>query len=592
MMTLYDYKELVSGEDYLLDDGQSKNNFMSGRWSFQEYNIANETRSVFDINWAEEYADIPIYKDLKARFALLLYGEGKNDKIIKTEIRKKSNTIHSAKHCMQLVHHIIECWQTVPETVAILSHPLFFERVKEYLREKKYGQTSLEGHLTSYAILCEANDFLPEHLHVNFPIDGRNALAKELSHGDKGNHPTIIPELYGQILARLINLTEWYQKQLSSDSPSYGEMNSPSDPIAFKRAAIGLGYTTCMAFTGMRISEAVMLHRNSYLKVDFEGIETSLLNSSTVKLEQGALREDVWVCAEICDRAIEVIDLARHGDWEHCPSRKGNGKIKANKSNIQTVISEFKERHLRLEYKQDWDVTYRLLNGNVNEDPRKQLDDGTFYWHLNNHTWRRSFAHFAVGNDLASLGSLKQQLKHIYIGMTMIYTSTAEVLTLLNIQTDPTLIQEVDKSRDEYNRRYLSKVVNGESSGGFAESFMVDGEPRAISDEEFERLQKNSHTASRSTGFGRCFGDVRCSVSHVFQPSGCVESNCENFNISSDEAQRWKQLHEGCSKLISSMLSNNTINSNILARELSDLRAAEHVMRQHNIEFSEFVMAP
>lgn len=588
-MFLFTYEELMNGQNYILEDGQSTNELLSGKWSFQEYNTANEAPSVFEIKWKKKYTNIPIYKDLMTRIAFLLYGE--SDKVFKTSIRKKSVTISAAKQCIQLVERIIATWEVVPETLAALSHPILFENVKEYLRSKGYQVSTLEAHLTSYSVLSEANEFLPEYLHLNLPFDGRNALAQELGAGSKGNHPTIIPELYGQILSKLISLTEWYHDQLSNDSPHFGEMESPSDPVTFRRTAIGLGYTTCMAFSGMRISEAMLTHRESYLTVDFEGIQTSLLNSSTVKLEQGAVREDVWVCAEICKKAIELIDLANGSDWDHYPSNKV-GKAVATKANLALIIAEFKERHLQLEYKPEWDVSYRLLNNNVNQDPRKMRSDGSYYWHLNNHTWRRSFAHFAVGNDLASLGALKQQLKHISVGMTLIYTSTADVLTLLNIQTNPNLMKEVNKSRDEYNRRYLSKVVNGESSGGFAETFMVDGEPRAISDQEFEKLQKNSHTASRSTGFGRCFGDTRCSVSHVFQPSGCVSNGCENFNITFEEAKRWKLLHEGCVKLIRTMLSKNSINSNTLGRELSDLRAAEYVMRQHNIEFTEFVMSP
>ncbi|TOC25042.1 hypothetical protein CGJ88_24895, partial [Vibrio parahaemolyticus] len=72
----------------------------------------------------------------------------------------------------------------------------------------------------------------------------------------------------------------------------------------------------------------------------------------------------------------------------------------------------------------------------------------------------------------------------------------------------------------------------------------------------------------------------------------CVSNGCENLSITREEAQRWKTLHDGCVKLISKMLANSTINRHTLGRELSDLRAAEHVMRKHNIEFTEFVITP
>ncbi|WP_286236206.1 hypothetical protein [Vibrio fluvialis] len=482
----------------------------------------------------------------------------------------------------------------MPDTLAALAHPIFFEKVKEYLRSKKYSQSSCESHLTDYTTLSDANDFLPPNLRLVFPIQNRNALVQELANGSRGNHPTIIPELYGQTLGKLIELTDWYHQQLSGDdSPQLGEMNSPLDLVEFRRVAIGLGYTTCMAFSGVRLSEAVFLHKDSYETVDFEGVTTSLLNSSTVKLEQGAVREDVWVCAEICEKAIEVIGLANGGDWKHFPTNYfKSGIVNLNKSNLSSCITEFKVQHLQPEYKREWDTSYNLLNSNVNNDPRKLREDGTYYWHFNNHTWRRSFAHFAVGNDLSCLGSLKQQLKHIFIGMSMIYTSTSDVLALMQVKTDPKLMKELDASRKTYNEKYLSSVVSGDASGGFAENLMVEGEPRVFTDLEFATLEKNNHTASRSTGFGRCFGEEKCSVSHVFQPSSCVSNGCENLSITKEEALRWKSLHAGCVKLISKMLANTTINKNTLGRELSDLRAAEHVMRKHNIEFTEFVVSP
>ncbi|MCS0279262.1 hypothetical protein NDJ83_08505 [Vibrio alginolyticus] len=591
-MSLLNYEDLYSNKDCLLDGGESINQFKARKWSFQEYNLDHSAASFFDVYWQTEYEHLPIYRDLKVRAAFLLYGS--NDKLFTSKLRKKNVTIHAIRHCQMLVKDIVDNWDVVPDTLVALAHPIFFEKVKEYLRSRKYSQTTCEGHLTSYTTLSDANDFLPPNLQLVFPIQSRNALAKELANGSKGNHPTIIPELYGQTLGKLIELVEWYHLQFTRDGkPQLGEMGSPLDLMEFRRVAIGLGYTTCMAFSGVRLSEAVFLHEASYETVDFEGVTTSLLNSSTVKLEQGAVREDVWVCAEICEKAIEVIGLANGGDWKHLPTNYNKlGIINLNKSNLNSCLTQFKTQHLQPEYKREWDTSYNLLNSNVNNDPRKLREDGTFYWNFINHTWRRSFAHFAVGNDLSCLGALKQQLKHIFIGMSMIYTSTSDVLALMQVKTDPKLLRELDASRKTYNEKYLSKVVSGAASGGFAENLMIEGEPRVLTDKEFASLEKNNHTASRSTGFGRCFGNEKCSVSHVFQPSSCVSNGCENLSITREEAQRWKKLHDACVKLISKMLANSTINKHTLGRELSDLRAAEHVMRKHNIEFTEFVITP
>ncbi|NAZ71960.1 hypothetical protein [Vibrio toranzoniae] len=592
-MSALNYKELYNEEKIELDDGVSKNLFTAKKWLFQEYNTTNSTPSEYVLTWKKEYEDIPIYRDLKARSALLLYGASEITSTSKT--RKKKVTISSIKQCQQLVNHIIATWEPLPDSLVALTHPIFFEEIKGYLRSKRYSPRTLETHLTSYTTLSDANDFLSEQMFIRFPFDNRNALAEELASEEKGSHPTIIPELYGQILGRLIELVDWYHLQLSgSDEIQYGEMDSPLDCTEFHRVAIGLGYTTCMAFSGMRISEASFLHGKSYETVDFEGVTTSLLNSSTVKLEQGAVRNDVWVCARICEKAIELIDMANLGDWQHLPSNHSKALIENNKSNLNSCLTEFKEWHLRFEYKKEWDASYNLLNSSVSakSDPRRVDDDGKLYWHLVNHTWRRSFAHFAVGNDLSCLGSLKQQLKHVFIGMTLIYTSASDVLALMQLKAEPKLMKELEKSKKTYNEKYLDNVVNGEASGGFADKFMTEGEPRVFTDSEMSTLEKNNHTASRSTGFGRCFGVENCSVSHVFQPSSCVENNCENLSITKEEAQRWKVMHYACVKNIKKMLNNSTINRNTMGRELSDLRAAEHVMRLHNLEFTEFVLTP
>lgn len=227
-MSLLNYEDLYSGKNCTLDGGESINQFKARKWSFEEYNLDHSDASVYYVSWKPEYEDIPIYRDLKVRSAYLLYGS--NDKLFTSKLRKKNVTLRAIRQCQMLVKDIIDNWEVVPDTLAALAHPIFFEKVKEYLRSRKYSQTSCEGHLTSYTTLSDANDFLPSNLRLVFPIQNRNALAKELANGSSGNHPTIIPELYGQTLGKLIELVEWYHIQFTSDGkPQLGEMGSPLD---------------------------------------------------------------------------------------------------------------------------------------------------------------------------------------------------------------------------------------------------------------------------------------------------------------------------------------------------------------------------
>ncbi|WP_241652022.1 hypothetical protein [Pseudoalteromonas phenolica] len=125
-----------------------------------------------------------------------------------------------------------------------------------------------------------------------------------------------------------------------------------------------------------------------------------------------------------------------------------------------------------------------------------------------------------------------------------------------------------------------------EQSGGFMKAF--EGDPKVLTDEQFERLVKETRGANKSTGFGRCFAGFKCRMAHLFEPSSCVGLDCENLNINQNEALRWQERHNRIGHKIQQMKELGFYNQNTLARELSDIRAAEKVMRDHNIEFEQF----
>lgn len=79
-----------------------------------------------------------------------------------------------------------------------------------------------------------------------------------------------------------------------------------------------------------------------------------------------------------------------------------------------------------------------------------------------------------------------------------------------------------------------------------------------------------------------------CEMNHIFEPAGCVANDCSNLNINDQEALRWSARHRHLSKNLNMMMESGLINKHTLARELSDVRAAEKVMRDHNIDFKRF----
>ena len=236
------------------------------------------------------------------------------------------------------------------------------------------------------------------------------------------------------------------------------------------------------------------------------------------------------------------------------------------------------------------DEVYRLLNTVVptQYNPIKKNGDGMFYWHFSTHSLRRTFAHFVVGNGLVSLAALKHQFKHISLSMTAIYASHAEVLTLLGIENPGNIKKTVEDAEVESHRSYLKDMVDNpkQQSGGYIKTF--EGDPSVMTEMQFDSLVKQTQGAGKSTGYGRCFSGEKCSMEHLFEPSCCVGKDCENLNINQEEGQRWKDRHQRIVKKLQQMKELGFYNPNTLARELSDIRAAEKVMRDHCIDFIRF----
>ncbi|MDG3424693.1 site-specific integrase, partial [Vibrio parahaemolyticus] len=94
--------------------------------------------------------------------------------------------------------------------------------------------------------------------------------------------------------------------------------------------------------------------------------------------------------------------------------------------------------------------------------------------------------------------------------------------------------------------------------------------------------------ANKSTGFAPCFSGELCSMGHLFEPSKCVGRDCENLNVNKVEAENWVIRRERCIEKIEKMKEMGMFNRSSLATQLSDIRTAEKVMFDHNIQFEKY----
>ncbi|QFQ78536.1 site-specific integrase [Vibrio harveyi] len=372
----------------------------------------------------------------------------------------------------------------------------------------------------------------------------------------------------------------------------------------------GACFGACSAFTGMRVSELTQIDGDSYKEVDIDGVKLCTMRSWTDKLEKLS-REDTWACAPICEKALLILTVLNDkyrsisGDIHLSPrfSFKGEGNgwtgdtikrqlkdVQLNTSNLRDIFYDY-SLHLDIRYfPEEMDEVFNLLNPIIHEKlrPIKTNERGELYWRFNTHSLRRTFAHFVVGHGLVSLASLKHQFKHIHLAMTAIYASHSEVLTLLGIQNPAKIKEKIQEQEIESHAEYLKDMIEHpeEQSGGFMK--FMSGEPMVVGDARFNQLVEDTKGANKSTGFGTCFSGELCSMGHLFEPSKCVGRDCEYLNINKLEAESWVARRDRCVEKIEKMKEMGMFNRSSLATQLSDIRAAEKVMADHNIQFEKY----
>ncbi len=495
----------------------------------------------------------------------------------------------------------------------MLSNELVFSQI---LHEgKAFSEATLKINLQALSVLTQVNSHFPEHSRFELGLsEGKNLkqLAKQYSASGKGHNPTVIPAIYEQLMGRLMQDVNSAYERLPylQDVKAYARQYAMTDRLATNEFRVfeGACFMTLSAFTGMRISELTQIDATSYKEIDLDGITLCTLRSWTSKLEKFR-REDVWACAPICEKALKVL-AAINDDYR---SIKGNihrsprfsferrfgldfdvnkqvAEVTLNRTSLSHLFSNY-SKHLDITYDPiEMDEVYKLLNPvvPVSYNPIKEKKDGTFYWHFTTHSLRRTFAHFVVGNGLVSLAALKHQFKHISLAMTAIYASHSEVLTLMGIENPASIKKAVEDAEMESHRTYLQDMINNpeQQSGGFMKSF--EGDPRVMTEAQFDALVNSTKGANKSVGYGRCFAGEKCKMTHLFEPSSCVGRDCENLNINQAEAKNWQERHKRLCENVQQMKNLGFYNRNTLARELTDIRAAEKVMADHNIPFERF----
>ncbi|CAM7079809.1 site-specific integrase [Leclercia adecarboxylata] len=593
-------------------NGKPVSYFADDIWDYNDFfNRTNVSKSLYKINFHPDKNNPKLLTELKQRIYFLIWGA-------KGELlHMGDNTFRTFEQCWHIAKFANVAMRVFKDTdidsFSLFSNELVFSQILQ--EGKAFSEASLKINLQALSVLTQVNSHFPEHSRFKLGLpEGKSLkqLAKQYSASGKGHNPTVIPAIYEQLMGRLMQDVNRAYERLPylQDVKVYARQYGLTDRLAVNEFKIfeGACFMTLSAFTGMRITELTQIDATSYKEIDLDGIRLCTLRSWTSKLEK-LRREDVWACAPICEKALKVLatlnddNRSIKGNIHRSPRfsfegcfGQGSGinkqvaEITLNRTSLSDLFSNY-SKHLDITYDPiEMDEVYKLLNPMVPDsyNPRKKKEDGTFYWHFTTHSLRRTFAHFVVGNGLVSLAALKHQFKHISLAMTAIYASHSEVLTLMGIENPASIKKAVEDAEMESHRAYLQDMIDNpeQQSGGFMKSF--EGDPRVMTEAQFDALVNSTKGANKSVGYGRCFAGENCKMTHIFEPSSCVGRDCENLNINQAEAKCWQERHKRLCENVQQMKKLGFYNRNTLARELTDIRAAEKVMADHNIPFERF----
>ncbi|HGE6067727.1 TPA: hypothetical protein ACGG77_003366 [Vibrio cholerae] len=372
-------------------------------------------------------------------------------------------------------------------------------------------------------------------------------------------------------------------------------------------------FICCAAFTGMRVSELFELRRNSFHSYQLDGQDFHVVKASTHKMAAGKKAEE-WLCSPIVSKAIDLASALSEG----LRNQLYDKAINSSNNSVRKQLSETAEC-LWLTQKERMNAPKIIARDSWNERLRRfsrnakavitadsineciQLNpnnNGTIVeriilgeiWPLSTHQFRRTFAVFSVRNNLGHPIAIKQQFKHLYLRMSDWYSSGAVQARLHDIHADHDLIKILNEVSLVQTTAQFDKWFNGDEklSGSFGKMIvaMRDRKPEIYSSwDNLYRLVKAGRMTLHGTLHSYCKNGYDCDMEGISNPSFCVDCKSSGSVIDGEKAQWWKKRHVA---LTTYLVKQNDVSPGEYSHCITQIRAAENVMRDFDIPFEEY----
>ncbi len=318
-----------------------------------------------------------------------------------------------------------------------------------------------------------------------------------------------------------------------------------------------------LAFTGMRVDEVRGLPFNCLTTSHQDGVERFIIEGITTKLAGGKEKRARWVTSHLAARAIRFsqrfssIVHHHHGVFDFHTSSNSRcllfcqtglliSKYHSNRSFSQreVYLEEFCERA-------SLSITSEDIAELKNIDPLRAWDSEVKFtigarWPFTRHQLRRTLALYAHRSGLVSLPSLKRQLQHITLEMSMYYArGSAFAKDFIGNNRRHFAHQWRDNQGLSEYLAYASKVLFSDerlfgAHANWAKSQPVKQSPVSVYTRDAAiAMFKRGEIAFKETALGACTSIERCkSLPIDWLSLECLEKDCKNLVVIPSKLQR------------------------------------------------------
>ncbi len=295
------------------------------------------------------------------------------------------------------------------------------------------------------------------------------------------------------------------------------------------------------AYTGMRSSEVMNLKVNS-LK---EENHTYRIFSTTSKLE-GRYKKVSWITSKEIKKVIQLLESLNVIAYKKYNIPKEYQYLFINHLYILGKYTSFNEKNIKAKNFEKDDsiaVDIKISNDDINEleaiEPFRDWESEKNFkignnWVFKSHQYRRSLVVYSIQSGLVSLGSLQNQLKHLFREMTLYYAKGTSFSNHIQGINNNHLIKEIKNAKDEldtlaYIKNVLfsdeklfgthGKVIENEFKNKTVEfkTFFLENREKTI------KQFKNGVIAYKETPLGGCIAIEACDSRLLRSVTACFD---------------------------------------------------------------------